>query len=514
MMLFVKFLVFLIYLNICKCHENIDVTEMKINEDIISKRVEKDIELSKPKINLCCEKDEIYKKRKCNKMNSLKDMNFKSFIFPKIYFNKTTVSQLDPWLNFDVKKNNPCNDDVYKLDEGSGEFYLFENGTVIIFENNNPPKIKSHNAFCITNLYDTEKNVSLTAIAVCFEPQTDDVLEKFNISIPLAMIMSIIFLIMTFFVYSVLPELRNIHGKTVMSYSACLCISYLTIVIVQFGGKYVFDNIIFCKINAFSIYFSFLASFFWLNVMCFDIWWTFGGLRSLPGSVKQREKKKFIYYSLYAWGLASILTGICLIADLVPGLPNYLIKPKFGNQKCWFVDEVSKAVYFYGPMGITVICNIILFISTALKIRQHKKNTSKQLGGMDSRRHDANKQWFNLYLKLFIVMGINWSMEIISWMEKGKEYLGTLYFIFDLANALQGVIIFIIFVWKDKIKRSLLKKIGWNDKLNSQSHTSTRNHSSSSRTTTTMLPLQDKTIKINNNKEQLNCLTTDESDCL
>lgn len=121
-------------------------------------------------------------------------------------------------------------------------------------------------------------------------------------------------------------------------------------------------------------------------------------------------------------------------------------------------------------------------------------------------------------------MGINWSMEIISWMEKEKEYFKVVYFIFDLANALQGVIIFIIFVWKDKIKKSLLKKIGWNGRMNSQSQTSTRNHSSSSRTltstSTTMLPLQDKPIKTNNiinnniSKEQLNCLTTDESDCL
>jgi len=30
-----------------------------------------------------------------------------------------------------------------------------------------------------------------------------------------------------------------------------------------------------CFLAAFITFFAFLASFFWLNVMCFDIWWTF-----------------------------------------------------------------------------------------------------------------------------------------------------------------------------------------------------------------------------------------------
>jgi len=34
-------------------------------------------------------------------------------------------------------------------------------------------------------------------------------------------------------------------------------------------------RILFSAFAAFAVYFSFLASFFWLNVMCFDIWWTF-----------------------------------------------------------------------------------------------------------------------------------------------------------------------------------------------------------------------------------------------
>ncbi|XP_029163667.1 G-protein coupled receptor Mth2-like [Nylanderia fulva] len=146
-------------------------------------------------------------------------------------------------------------------------------------------------------------------------------------------------------------------------------------------------------------------------------------------------------------------------------------------------------------MGITVICNICLFISTALKIVRHKKDTAHHLRGSESQRHDDNKQWFNLYLKLFIVMGINWSMEIVSWLFKdaAPEYI---WYLTDLTNTLQGLIIFIIFVWKEKIKRLLLKRFGCQTR-GPFSRNSTRSGylSSASRTCTTtsgVIPLQEK----------------------
>ena len=115
---------------------------------------------------------------------------------------------------------------------------------------------------------------------------------------------------------------------------------------------------------------------------------------------------------------------------------------------------------------------------------------------------------FNLYLKLFIVMGISWSMEIISWLLDDKPTF--VFYITDIANTLQGLIIFIIFVWKEKIKRLLLKRFGckggkilWG---NSQSR-----YQSSARTGTTLTPLQDKSTAILEEKYSKN---TSESECM
>lgn len=63
---------------------------------------------------------------------------------------------------------------------------------------------------------------------------------------------------------------------------------------------------------------------------------------------------------------------------------------------------------------------------------------------------------FNLYLKLLLAMGVNWSMEVVSWAVEWK--LSTVptqvWIVTDFCNALYGVFIFIIFVCnKEKFKR-------------------------------------------------------------
>ncbi|XP_015514295.1 G-protein coupled receptor Mth2 isoform X4 [Neodiprion lecontei] len=394
-------------------------------------------------------------------------------------------------VEFSVMYKMPCSSTgSYALspeEEALDEFYLMANGSVSRPRYPEGLKVLNFGQFCFASLL--QGNQSRTVVAACFETTQ----EKRNVPamFAIAMLLSTPFLIATFFVYTVLPEFDNIHGLTLRAYIAALFLAYLGLVVVQLGDQTVVKITVLCTTLAFVIHFSFLASFFWLNVMCVDIWWTFAGYRSIQGSVRQRERKKFILYSIYAWGCACLLTGICIIMEYAPGIPSNVVRPEFGVEKCWFKTEMAKAYYFYIPMGLTVLCNIILFILTAAKIIQHKKNTAHQLKGTESRRHDDNKQWFNLYLKLFIVMGINWSMEIISWAYKSPEYL---WYITDLANTLQGVIIFIIFVWKEKIKRLLIKRFGCKGE-NFLSRDSTRSayHSSTSRTCTTSVPLNEKT---------------------
>jgi hypothetical protein len=91
----------------------------------------------------------------------------------------------------------------------------------------------------------------------------------------LVMLMSIPFLIITFCVYGVIRELRNLHGKCLMCYVLSLTIFYITQMVTYFWSYEMSNNKQVCSIFGYTNFTSILMSFFWLNAMCYDIWSTF-----------------------------------------------------------------------------------------------------------------------------------------------------------------------------------------------------------------------------------------------
>jgi G protein-coupled receptor Mth (Methuselah protein) len=88
------------------------------------------------------------------------------------------------------------------------------------------------------------------------------------------MLFSVPFLIATFLVYALIPELRNIHGKSLMCYVFGLTVGYTSLSISQLHDGLSIEPVI-CALLGYVTYFALLLSFFWVNVMCIDIWLTF-----------------------------------------------------------------------------------------------------------------------------------------------------------------------------------------------------------------------------------------------
>lgn len=77
---------------------------------------------------------------------------------------------------------------------------------------------------------------------------------------------------------------------------------------------------------------------------------------------------------------------------------------------------------------------------------------------------------FTLYLRLFIVMGVTWSMEVISFfISKDAEY----FLLTDICNTIQGVLIFFLFVLKRRVLRLIKKRFVLNGCFVSDRHTFT-----------------------------------------
>jgi hypothetical protein len=86
------------------------------------------------------------------------------------------------------------------------------------------------------------------------------------------MLISIPFLIITFLVYALIPELRNLHGKCLMCYTVSLTILYAVLSLIQMDKEHLILQTFPCIASGYLLYFSVLLTFFWMNAMCYDIW--------------------------------------------------------------------------------------------------------------------------------------------------------------------------------------------------------------------------------------------------
>ncbi|XP_046390306.1 probable G-protein coupled receptor Mth-like 1 [Ischnura elegans] len=280
--------------------------------------------------------------------------------------------------------------------------------------------------------------------------------EWFPYVFSLLLLLSSSFLMVTFVAFALTPDLRrSLHGKGVMCLVTCLIMGYVFLAMVQLAGKNLTKNN--CIASACVMQFSFHAAFFWLNVLCFDGCWAFRGLKPTPSLVTRREERRFIKYSTYAWTLPLLIVFISILVDIYPH--ESLIQPNFGQARCWFFTRGSALVYFYTPMAILLTCNLIMLVVTALKIARAKKEPAilRITGNMHQDEiHQRNTRRYVLYLKLFIIMSINWVMELISWYVGGPDVF---WYICDVGYAIQGVSFFIILVWKDRLHHVILKRI-------------------------------------------------------
>ncbi|XP_066151869.1 probable G-protein coupled receptor Mth-like 1 [Euwallacea fornicatus] len=251
---------------------------------------------------------------------------------------------------------------------------------------------------------------------------------------PIGLAISAIFLAATLAAGSLLPATHHVlHWRCQTNHVACLLVGDVLLCITQIGGaRFSYWP---CFTIAVAMHFLFLAAFFWLNTMCFNIWWTFRDLRP-QSTEKSQERLRLYLYEAYAWGVPFIIVFVGILADLTPSSSDgSFLGPRFALNKCWFAGNNEILGYFFGPMGILLAINLVLFGLTARELtcglwkRELVKSTTERaaLG--------------RVCAKLVVVMGVSWIMDVISWLVGGPDYL---WYFTDIINCLQGVFIFIV----------------------------------------------------------------------
>ncbi|KAK4297995.1 hypothetical protein Pmani_029618 [Petrolisthes manimaculis] len=329
-----------------------------------------------------------------------------------------------------------------------------------------------------------------------------------DIAFPVCHAISLVFLALTVVCYCLVPVLLQQGGWCQLFHVLSLMLAYSSKFAQQLFGQY--WNGPTCIAMAVVLQFGFLCTFFWLSVLCFEVWRKIKSLNKLLPATKQPLKS----YLLYAFGGPFLICTVTVCMQFwAPSDVVGVVKPHLGVSRCWFYDTLATLVYFFGPIAFLFTCNIVFITHTFWIYRQIERNAKvlKNLGGEKTSsegsaaasktlrteasktltteasktlrteasktltteasktlRTEASKTLrtaehkyrrrdyvadFKQQFSLLVLMSICWVTEVLSW----KIPPLVMWAATDILNTLQGFFVFIIFV-ANRSKRKHLKK--------------------------------------------------------
>ncbi|PSN56907.1 putative G-protein coupled receptor Mth-like 5 [Blattella germanica] len=188
------------------------------------------------------------------------------------------------------------------------------------------------------------------------------------------------------------------------------------------------------------MYVSLMAAFFWLNSLGYYIWKTF---RSRNVFLRVTDGRKYCYYSCYAWGLTLTMAAIALFAHFMLDTMGSKEAKASLSLTQETIGWLGRAVFFT-PVAFIILVNIFFYLTTG-----HVINQMSTYG----RIHHKMKYSFEMFMKLFLMMGIAWLFLILSWLK----YELVVYF-YIVVNLLQAFVILYICVFSQRRVTFLLRQ--------------------------------------------------------
>jgi G protein-coupled receptor Mth (Methuselah protein) len=146
--------------------------------------------------------------------------------------------------------------------------------------------------------------------------------------------MSVFCLSILFFVHWFIQDLhRSLHGKNLMCYIVSL-ISLYSVLIYQYKRLGDHPAYLECAVSGYFLFYSTLATFFWLNILCFEVYCEISSFldKRLIGS----KAVRFLLYLMYGFIVPLLLT-ICVVSIDRSSVLNSLIpfeyRPNIGVPK-------------------------------------------------------------------------------------------------------------------------------------------------------------------------------------
>ncbi|XP_046370613.2 adhesion G protein-coupled receptor E3-like [Haliotis rufescens] len=241
-------------------------------------------------------------------------------------------------------------------------------------------------------------------------------------------------------VYSLIPQLRNVPGKVVMSLSATLLLAQGLQLITKVPTGQM------CVAVASLAHVLWLSSFLWMSLLSIDL---ARSLRSMsPVSGIQTHNKLFCLYACVGWGIPIILVVTCVVID---HFHVWGISIGYGSDPpCWIANPKASLYVFGLPMALTLAINVTCFILTLISIERTASEISSH-----SKSCKNEKTRLGIYVRLSFIMGFSWIFCFVA----AFAHVNVLWYFQIVLNGLQGFYIFVCFVCKSRILQLLMDKL-------------------------------------------------------
>ena len=118
---------------------------------------------------------------------------------------------------------------------------------------------------------------------------------------------------------------------------------------------------------------------------------------------KNKDHKRFLIYSAYAWGFPVAMTCLTFSVDTYKFAPA-ILWPEMGHANCWFRQKdssIAYIVFFLIPIGLQIFSNVVLFIMTLVycnKVKSEINRMQDNVGDADMKRFSVDKAKYVTYI--------------------------------------------------------------------------------------------------------------------
>ena len=222
-----------------------------------------------------------------------------------------------------------------------------------------------------------------------------------------SLIMSIIGLLVTFVIYMLLPDFKNLHGRIVLNNT--ISVTFLTIyLLIVYNTQNISYSL--CKFLGYSGYFSALSMFTWMTVMCVDLYSTFRKAQLASNN----PLSKYLVYLAFGWGIPAIMTIVVFLLQIFlpkessfnPGIgENFkhmsrMETDEHGTGTKCFLTPSSEKIWFYLPMLVilSINCGVYMIIILKLAIAKWETRNVRLSTNQRSINSDLAQQLVIFYL--------------------------------------------------------------------------------------------------------------------